>query len=323
MKKIIFIITAMVSAFAGIAQTYKVESMENLVTDLSARTNARVGNDGNKCALIKVYVNDDIVAAHGSVVGNIKTEGLGKYIYLAHGTKEVELVFKNHMPLHIKFDDYLIPSVTGLMTYKIILTENVNQPTPTASVADTTNLEKEIKDAYDEGCYNKCYELCQRHADHPVAQFYLGRLYNNKAWESYDPVKSTEWYRKAAEQGYAKAQNNLGFSYEQGRGVEKNLEEALKWYHKAAEQGLGAAQNNIGMCYKNGRGVTKDLTEAVKWLRKAAENDNSSGLFNLGWCYYNGEGVEENYDEAKKWWRKAAKQGHQNAIKYLKEKFNE
>jgi hypothetical protein len=32
-------------------------------------------------------------------------------------------------------------------------------------------------------------------------------------------VQSATWYRKAAEQGYAKAQNNLGWAYEQGQGV--------------------------------------------------------------------------------------------------------
>ncbi len=89
-------------------------------------------------------------------------------------------------------------------------------------------------------------------------------------------------YRKAAEQGDATAQANLGWCYENGEGVEKNMSEAVKWYRKAAEQGHKDAQCNLGVCYENGEGVEKDMTEAVKWYRKAAEQGNASALYNLG-----------------------------------------
>ena len=41
---------------------------------------------------------------------------------------------------------------------------------------------------------------------------------------------------QAANQGDAVAQNNLGYCYEKGEGVEKNLSKAIEWYKKAAEQ---------------------------------------------------------------------------------------
>ena len=44
------------------------------------------------------------------------------------------------------------------------------------------------------------------------------------------------WYRKAAEQENADAQNNLGVCLELGNGCEKNLEEAVTWFRKAAVQ---------------------------------------------------------------------------------------
>ena len=47
--------------------------------------------------------------------------------------------------------------------------------------------------------------------------------------------------------------------------------EAVKWYRKAAEQGHAAAQNNLGAMYANGQGVARSDAEAVKWFRKAAE----------------------------------------------------
>ena len=59
--------------------------------------------------------------------------------------------------------------------------------------------------------------------------------------------------------------------YYNGQGVTQDYSEAVKWFRKAAEQGYAAAQNNLGMCYKNGEGVTRDYSEAVKWYQKAAE----------------------------------------------------
>ena len=52
-------------------------------------------------------------------------------------------------------------------------------------------------------------------------------------------------YRKAADQGYAIAQNNLGGTYENGLGVAKDYAQAVAWYRKAAAQGIELAQANL------------------------------------------------------------------------------
>ena len=51
------------------------------------------------------------------------------------------------------------------------------------------------------------------------------------------PYEAAECFRKAAEQGHAEAQFNLGICYEDGDGVEWSYTEAIKWYSKAADQG--------------------------------------------------------------------------------------
>jgi TPR repeat protein len=55
-------------------------------------------------------------------------------------------------------------------------------------------------------------------------------------------VKNAEHYRRAAEQGDATAQFNLGLCYDEGAGVGQDFGQALYWYTKAAEQGLAIAQ---------------------------------------------------------------------------------
>ena len=149
------------------------------------------------------------------------------------------------------------------------------------------------------------------------AQYNLGNCYDFGDGVEKNLSEAVKWWRKAAEQGYAQAQFFLGACYDLGNGVEKNLSEAVKWYRKAAEQGLAPAQFGLGACYDFGNGVEKNLREAVKWYRKAAEQGDATAQFGLGICYENGKGVEKNPTEAVKWYRKAAEQGIAEAQFFL------
>ena len=82
-----------------------------------------------------------------------------------------------------------------------------------------------------------------------------------------------KWNRKAAEQGYALAQINLGLCYAKGEGVPQDQVEAVKWFRKAAEQGHTRAQYKLGVCYTNGDGVLKDDVEAYAWFNLSADTN--------------------------------------------------
>lgn len=121
-------------------------------------------------------------------------------------------------------------------------------------------------------------------------------------------------YRKAAQQGDAIAQYNLGCAYVNGNGITKNEIQAVYWYRKAAEQGIASAQNNLGYSYGNGRGINKDDAQAVIWYRKAAEQGERYAQHNLGVMYENGTGVAKDETQAIAWYHKAAEQGHASAM---------
>jgi TPR repeat protein len=55
-------------------------------------------------------------------------------------------------------------------------------------------------------------------------------------------VEAARWFKKAAEQGHARAQFNLGTMCERGRGVEQSYVAAAEWYKEAASQGHTDAQ---------------------------------------------------------------------------------
>ena len=148
---------------------------------------------------------------------------------------------------------------------------------------------------------------------HAAAQYQLGRCYYYGHGVRQDYAEAVKWFRKAAKQGIPDAQNKLGFCYDNGLGMKKNHVKAFEWYWAAAKQGLAKAQCNLAICYDIGEGVEKDTGEAVKWYRKAAEQGYADAQFGLGKCYYFGKGVSRNYTEAVKWYRKAAEQGHARA----------
>lgn len=54
-----------------------------------------------------------------------------------------------------------------------------------------------------------------------------------------------QWYKRAAKQGLDEAQYNLGYIFESGEVVPKNLKKAIEFYRKAAEQGHIKAQNRL------------------------------------------------------------------------------
>ncbi len=54
-----------------------------------------------------------------------------------------------------------------------------------------------------------------------------------------------------------------------GRGVPQgDAEAAARWYRKAADQGHASAQFNLGSMYERGRGVPQDDAAALKWYRR-------------------------------------------------------
>lgn len=58
------------------------------------------------------------------------------------------------------------------------------------------------------------------------------------AYEAEDYATAAQEFKKAAEQGYANAQYNLGVLYTNGRGVIQDYTEGVRWFTLAAEQCL-------------------------------------------------------------------------------------
>jgi TPR repeat protein len=64
--------------------------------------------------------------------------------------------------------------------------------------------------------------------------------------------------------------------YDYGDGIEKDLKQAAYWYQKAADQGKARAQTNLGVMYFEGDGVSKDRATGYMWINLAASNDDNA-----------------------------------------------
>lgn len=138
-------------------------------------------------------------------------------------------------------------------------------------------------DAYQRGDYTTAIREWELMAEQGVAdaQFNLGWIYDEGRGVPQDYKAAVKWYTLAAKQGYVYAQYNLGVMFDEGEDVPHNYENAVKWYTLAAKQGYVFAQCNLGVMYDEGRGVQQDYQTAVKWYTLAAEQGDIDAHNNL------------------------------------------
>ena len=111
------------------------------------------------------------------------------------------------------------------------------------------------------------------------AQVDLGKIYYfGFSGKKSDP-DALLWFKKAAEQGDAKGQYQLGQMYTEGKGGLKESEkDASIWYEKSAKQGYAPAQYYLAILYLTGiDGIDKDPEKAIDLLKKAtAQGDQEA-----------------------------------------------
>ena len=145
------------------------------------------------------------------------------------------------------------------------------------------------------------------------AQYYLAEMYRRGRGVTRNGEYAVYWYTRAAEQGYIRAQNELFFIYQYDIVVARDYELAMYWLRRIAKQGDIEAQNRLALQYSVGRITARDDERAVYWFRRVAEQGDVNAQHRLGRSYQLGIGVTQDYEWAAYWFRMAAEQGHVNA----------
>ena len=144
------------------------------------------------------------------------------------------------------------------------------------------------------------YWLLQAAAQHkPEAEHRLGLMDASERPPNW--MGAAEWFRRAAEQGYANAQYNLGVLYAEGKGVEASKVTAGEWFAKAAVQGHRDAALDYGIMVFRGDGVKKDEKVGAEWLMVSARRGNPVAQNRVARLYATGRVFEVDPAEATKW----------------------
>jgi len=159
----------------------------------------------------------------------------------------------------------------------------------------------------------------------PVALFYIAMMFEDAQGLPENFPQAMLLYQRAADSGYAPAQNNLGVMYETKAGAERNYANAKNWYLKAAAQGNAPAQYNLGLMYYIGRGndAPRNFKTAASWYQKAADQGYAPAQNSLARMYENGLGVFVSQPQACMWYSLAIEGGYEDAranLQALKEK---
>jgi TPR repeat protein len=140
----------------------------------------------------------------------------------------------------------------------------------------------------------------------PSASFVGGYEEGAAAYNRADFATAKRLWLPLAEQGDARAQLGLALMYFLGQGVQMNMAAAFDWCQKAADQGFAAAQYELGQFYEHPwRPELQDFAEAAKWYRRAADQDYAKAQDELGGMYEFGLGMPKDYGKAEQWFGKA------------------
>ena len=98
------------------------------------------------------------------------------------------------------------------------------------------------------------------------AQADMGYMYLNGFGVQKSGAQAVRWFFRSAGNGNPKAQAMLAHLYFSGdAGVSRDLALSAKWDRRAADQGYAEAEYDLGALYEDGFGVAQDYVEAMKW----------------------------------------------------------
>lgn len=226
---------------------------------------------------------------------------------------------------------------------------------PTPPTPEQSTILTEAASAFETKDFRKAFDLWLPLAESGVsqAQSAIAYLYATGLGAVQSDTEALAWFTKAAEEGDADAQNNLGVIYAKG-GTKATREQAIKWYLEAARRGHRGAQQNLvalnndklerkvaapadasavqlkaydgeplyqflyGMSFLVGNGTQEvDEYAAVNWIQKAADQGYPPAEYQLGQLYLEGRGLSPDQDRAYHWISLAAEKKYAPAVDWM------
>merc|ERR1712232_114316 len=114
-----------------------------------------------------------------------------------------------------------------------------------------------------------------RNFDAVEAWYYLGIMHEKGYYVPMSTYLALEYFEKAADAGHDPSSLKVGDCYFSGSGgVIQDYAKAFEIYKNLALKGNDLAANNLGIIYEEGLGVDVDIEAAQMWYKMSADNDN-------------------------------------------------
>ena len=157
--------------------------------------------------------------------------------------------------------------------------------------------------------------ILQRAANngHAEAQYELGAFHHRNGPKRENIVAAIKWYRSAAEQGHTKAQYTLGRLLTFMKGSLENPPEGVKFLQSAADKGHSGARYALARALYKGLGAPQNTKKALKLYKSLAQQSHPAAMSMMGFFSAKGVGAPKNLKTANKWWRQAADKGSATA----------
>lgn len=171
----------------------------------------------------------------------------------------------------------------------------------------------------------KAYAYYKAAADHGYLKAFtkMGDIYVSKFYPFNNKSQADKYYSKAFKQYKQRIDSDgdacymIGYMYQYGNGVAKDLEQAKYYYKAGALKGSADASWQYGLVCKD----EMEYTDAYKYFKQAAENGHGKAMFELAKLYEDGLGVTQNRNSAIEWYEKCSKSHYKvrnDALKALK-----
>lgn len=157
-----------------------------------------------------------------------------------------------------------------------------------------------------EKAFKKLFALENLNDSRNYAKNEIGFFYENGLYVNKNIDLAEKYYAEAGNENYTPALYNMGrLKLESG-----NYTEAASIFETIEKNNFAPALNLLGVMYNYGYSYDVNLEKALSYYKKAAVLGNPDAQFNIGQMYFEGEGIAKNFEEAFKWYSLSADQNY-------------
>ena len=123
---------------------------------------------------------------------------------------------------------------------------------------------------------NKAIYYCTLAAnqDNPMAQYSLGLIYYCNTFNTFktnEIKKGIQYIMPALKNEYKMTYLSYGFLLQEGKNIDRNIDEAIHYYKEASSFNNNYAKNNLGIIYKHGYGdkIKSNIVNSIVYFEEA------------------------------------------------------